>query len=85
MSDESHKDSSEKQIPLTEQDALVVFDVKEGQRQQEVADAQLAHLRDVRREVQDQVLGQMINGEHQRSGFDKTSVQRHHVINQWCN
>ena len=51
-----------KQIPLTEQDALVVFDVKEGQRQQEVADAQLAHLRDVRREVQDQVLGQMING-----------------------
>ena len=51
-----------KQIPLTEQDALVVFEVKEGQRKQEVADAQLAHLRDVRREVQDQVLGQMING-----------------------
>ena len=32
------------EVPLTEKDALVVFEVKEGQRKQEVAEAQLAHL-----------------------------------------
>jgi hypothetical protein len=47
-----------KDVPLTEKDALVVFEVKEGQRKQEVAEAQLAHLRDVQRDVQGQMLGQ---------------------------
>ncbi len=48
-----------KDVPLTEKDALVVFEVKEGQRKQEVAEAQLAHLRDVQRDVQGQMLGQI--------------------------
>ncbi len=47
-----------KEVPLTEKNVLVVFEVKEGQRKQEVAQAQLAHLRDVQREVRNQILGQ---------------------------
>jgi hypothetical protein len=50
-----------KAVPLTEKDALVVFEVKEGQRKQEIAEAQLAHLRDVQRDVQGQMLGQFNN------------------------
>ncbi len=49
-----------KQLPLTEKDALVVFEVKEGQRKQEIADAQLAHLQQVQRDLQGEVLGQFI-------------------------
>ena len=47
------------EVPLTEKDALVVFEVKEGQREQEIAEAQLAHLRDVQHDVQGQMLGQI--------------------------
>jgi hypothetical protein len=47
-----------KEVPLTEKNVLVVFEVKDGQRKQEVAEAQLAHLRDVQRDVQNHVLGQ---------------------------
>ncbi len=50
------------QLPLTEKDALVVFEVKEGQRKQEIADAQLAHLQKVQRDLQGEVLGQFIGG-----------------------
>ena len=53
------------QIPLTEKDALVVFEVKEGRRQQEVAEAQLAHLRDVQRNVQHTMLGQLAAGNNE--------------------
>ena len=51
-----------KQVPLTEKDALVVFEVKEGQRKQEIAEAQLAHLRDVQRDINEQMLGQFAGG-----------------------
>lgn len=49
------------EVPLTEKDALVVFDVKEGRRNQEIADAQLAQLRDLQRDVRGQFLGQAVN------------------------
>ncbi|MFK8113794.1 MAG: VWA domain-containing protein [Rubripirellula sp.] len=39
------------EVPLTEKDALVVFEVKDGQRQQEVADAQLAHLKNAQQDM----------------------------------
>ncbi|MEO1618731.1 MAG: hypothetical protein AAFV88_22970, partial [Planctomycetota bacterium] len=48
-----------KEISLTEKDALCVFDVKEGKRQEKLGEAQLAHLRDVQRDLNEQVvLGQ---------------------------
>ncbi|MEM1068915.1 MAG: hypothetical protein AAGI63_08475, partial [Planctomycetota bacterium] len=46
------------EVPLTEKDALVIFEVKDGQRKEQIAEAQLAHLRDVQRDVQGQVLAQ---------------------------
>ncbi len=49
------------EVPLTEKDALVVFEVKEGRRKQEIADAQLAQLRDLQRDVRGQFLGQAVN------------------------
>jgi hypothetical protein len=48
------------EVPLTEKDALVVFDVKEGRRNQEIADAQLAQLKDVQQDVRGQILGQVV-------------------------
>lgn len=50
------------EVPLTEKDALLVFEVKSGQRVEEVADAQLAHLRDVQRDLRGQVLAQFAEG-----------------------
>ncbi len=50
------------QIPLTEKNALIVFAVKDGQRKEEVGEAQLASLRDVQRNIQNQVLAQAIGG-----------------------
>jgi hypothetical protein len=56
----------QKEIPLTENDALVIFEVKDGKRKVEIADAQLANLRDVQRRMRGQVLAQFgpdpING-----------------------
>ena len=50
-----------RQIPVTETDALVVFECRDGKRQEAVADAQLEHLRDVRRDLQHQVvMGQFL-------------------------
>ncbi|MGB7324720.1 MAG: hypothetical protein WBD31_07600, partial [Rubripirellula sp.] len=46
------------EVPLTEKDALVIFEVKEGKRAEEVGEAQLANLRDVQRKVQNEVLAQ---------------------------
>lgn len=48
----------QKEIPLTEKDALVIFEVKDGKRQVEIAEAQLANLRDVQRDMRGQVLSQ---------------------------
>ncbi len=64
------------EVPLTEKDALVVFEVKEGRRQQEVAEAQLAQLRDVQRDVRGQVLGQVANnpGGINPGGSDSSQV-----------
>lgn len=50
--------SIEQELPLTETDAMVIFEVKNGKRVDEVADAQLAHLRDVARDMRQDVLGQ---------------------------
>ena len=47
-----------KQIPLMEKNALVIFEVKSGQRKEELAEAQLAHLRDFGRKAGREVLGQ---------------------------
>ncbi|WP_442506972.1 hypothetical protein SH528x_005850 [Novipirellula sp. SH528] len=46
------------EIPIGEQDALVVFEVKEGQRKEDIAAAQLAHLRDVQRDMNHDALAQ---------------------------
>jgi hypothetical protein len=48
----------QKEIPLTEKDALVIFEVKDGKRKVEIAEAQLANLRDVQRNMRGQVLAQ---------------------------
>ena len=50
-----------KEIPLTEKDALVVFDVQQGKRKEKLGQAQLAHLRDVQRDLNGQLLGQFAN------------------------
>ena len=50
------------EVPLTEKDALLVFEVKKGQRKEEIADAQLAHLQDVQRDLRGQVLAQFAEG-----------------------
>ncbi|NND96989.1 MAG: hypothetical protein HKN47_06635, partial [Pirellulaceae bacterium] len=55
------------QVPLTEKDALLIFEVKDGQRKGEIAEAQLAHLRDVQRDVRDDVLAQFA-GDGQDAG-----------------
>jgi len=47
-----------RQIDLTEQDAMVIVEVKDGSRKTEVAEAQLAHLRDLRNAQANHVLGQ---------------------------
>ncbi|QDT10412.1 VWA domain-containing protein [Planctomycetes bacterium K23_9] len=52
----------QKQVPLTERDALLVFEVKDGQRKQEIAHAQLDHLRDVQANVREDLLGQVAGG-----------------------
>jgi hypothetical protein len=49
------------EVPLTEKDALVVFEVKEGRRQQEIAAAQLAQLQDAQQDIRGQVLGQFFD------------------------
>jgi hypothetical protein len=49
----------QQQIPLTEKDALITFEVKEGRRQEELAAAQLEHLRDVQNELNGTVLAQI--------------------------
>ena len=55
------------QIPLTEKDALLVFEVKDGQRKEEIAAAQLEHLRDVQRDIRGDVLAQFA-GDNQDAG-----------------
>ncbi|WP_168565789.1 VWA domain-containing protein [Crateriforma spongiae] len=52
----------QKAIPLTEKDALITFELKNGKRQEEIADAQLAHLNDVQRDIRNDVLGQFAGG-----------------------
>jgi len=47
-------------IPLMEQNALVIFEVKEGQRKEKLADAQVEHLADFGRNVGHEMLGQFI-------------------------
>ena len=51
-----------KQVPMTERDALLVFEVKDGQRKDEIAHAQLDHLRDVQRDLNENILGQFAGG-----------------------
>jgi hypothetical protein len=51
-----------KQVPMTEKDALLVFEVKDGQRKDEIAHAQLDHLRDVQRDLNENFLGQFAGG-----------------------
>jgi hypothetical protein len=46
------------QVPLMEKNALVIFEVQAGQRKEELADAQLAHLADFGRKAEREVLGQ---------------------------
>ncbi|MFG0253995.1 MAG: hypothetical protein ACF787_02680 [Rhodopirellula sp. JB053] len=46
------------QVPLMEKNALVIFEVKSGQRKEELAQAQLAHLQDFGRKAGREVLGQ---------------------------
>lgn len=50
--------SIQQELPLTEKDAMVIFEVKNGKRTDAIADAQLAHLRDVASEMRQDVLGQ---------------------------
>ena len=50
------------EVPLTEQDALVIFEVKDGKRKEEVGEAQLANLQNVQRQLREQVLAQFGNG-----------------------
>ena len=50
------------EIDLTEKDALVMVDVKEGSRKTQVGDAQIAHLRDVQNNVNQNLLGQFGGG-----------------------
>ncbi len=52
-----------KQIELTEKDALVKVEVKEGTRKAEVGEAQLAHLRDVQKGANQKFLGQFFGGD----------------------
>ncbi|MGC6551515.1 MAG: hypothetical protein ACON5D_19360, partial [Rubripirellula sp.] len=49
------------EVPLTEKDAMVVFEVKEGRRKQEIAAAQLAQLQDAQQGMREQVLGQFFD------------------------
>ncbi|MEM9645354.1 MAG: hypothetical protein AAF989_10195, partial [Planctomycetota bacterium] len=48
-----------KAIPLADKDALITFSVKNGKRQEEIADAQLAHLNNLQRDVRNDVLAQV--------------------------
>jgi hypothetical protein len=54
---------------------LFVFEVKEGRRKQEIAEAQLAHLQNVQRDVQGQFLGQFA-GDPTSSGEVLTDLFR---------
>ena len=49
------------EVPLTEKDALVVFEVKEGRRQPRDCGCPVAQLRDLQRDVRGQFLGQAVN------------------------
>ena len=60
-----------KQIPITERDALVTFELKDGKRSEAVVEAQLAHLRDVERDLRREVvLGQTIGNAAADSAYD---------------
>jgi hypothetical protein len=50
------------EIELTEKDALVRVDVKEGSRKTAVGEAQIAHLREVQNDVNQKILGQFAGG-----------------------
>ena len=50
------------QVPLTEKDALIVFEVKDGKRKEEIGEAQLANLQNVQRQMREQVLAQFGGG-----------------------
>ncbi len=50
------------EIDLTERDALVVVDVKQGSRKTPIGEAQLAHLRDVQDQMNGNMLGQLAGG-----------------------
>ncbi|MFG0264332.1 MAG: hypothetical protein ACF8AM_04160, partial [Rhodopirellula sp. JB055] len=47
-------------IPLMEQNAMVIFEVKEGQRKEKLAEAQVEHLAEFGRNMGHEVLGQFI-------------------------
>ncbi|WP_198953651.1 hypothetical protein [Rhodopirellula sp. MGV] len=49
------------EIPLTEKDAMLVFEVKDGKRKEQLGEAQLADLRDVQRDLNANMLGQFAN------------------------
>lgn len=49
----------QQQIPLTEKDALITFEVKDGRRQDELAVAQLDQLREVQSEMNGVILAQV--------------------------
>ena len=62
------------QLPLTEKDALIVFEVKQGQRKQEIAEAQLAHLQHTKRDLQSDVMGQFVGDPTSNSGSVLTDL-----------
>ena len=74
----------QKELPLTEKDALVIFEVKDGKREVEIADAQLASLRDVRRNMRGQVLAQFapvpVNANPGQWGSVGRALPRHSVV-----
>ena len=51
-----------KEVPLADKDALVIFEVKDGKRKEEVGEAQLANLQNTQRIMREQVLAQFGNG-----------------------
>jgi hypothetical protein len=59
----------QQQIPLTEQNALISFNVQDGRRQTEMAAAQLEQLQDVQNQLNGAILAQVGNGEGNNIGL----------------
>lgn len=60
----------QKQIELKEQNALVLFDVKEGRRQEQIAAAQLQHLQDQKEKMGGAILAQLDGGSDRDTAAD---------------